>query len=197
MVIIPPLSSTQGIVVAEFIALRTYASKTDPGTLIAISNWVQPITYQGITFDALGPAINVGQQIRQLKNSQAETNLTLVGIDPAYVQLILSGIAKGGSLQVWRGFFNSTYTLQNNTLYQRYSGIVTNWTIQETFDDKSQSRTCTLVVSSASLDSFLDAINGRFTNSQSWKSQGSSTDTGMDRVASLQNVYFNFGQKVS
>ena len=197
MVIIPPLASTQGIVVAEFIALRTYTSKTDPGTLIAVSNWVQNLTYQGITFEALGPFINVGQQIRQLKNSQAETSLTLVGIDPAYLQLILSGVAKGGSLQVWRGFFDSSYALQNNTLYARYNGIVTGWTVQENFDDKSQSRTCTLVINSSSLDAFLDNVNGRFTNTQSWQSQGSATDTSMNRVSSLQNVYFNFGQKVS
>ena len=196
MVIIPPLANTQGIVVAEFIAIRTYSSSTDPGTLIAISNWVQNITYGGITFEALGPAINVGQQIRQLKNSQAETSLTLVGIDPAWVQIVLSGVTKGGSIQVWRGFFDKTYALQNNTLYQRYSGIITNWTIQEVFNDTSQGRTNTLVISSSSLDSFLDGINGRFTNSQSWKSKGLSTDTSMDRVASLQNVYFNFGQKV-
>ena len=196
MVVIPPLANTQGIVVAEFIAIRTYTSKTDPGTLIAISNWVQNITYSGITFEALGPAINVGQQIRQLKNSQAETSLTLVGIDPAWVQIVLSGVSKGGSIQVWRGFFDSSYTLQNNTLYQRYSGIITNWTIQEVFNDTSQGRTNTLVISSSSLDSFLDGINGRFTNTQSWQSKGSSTDTSMNRVASLQNVYFNFGQKV-
>ena len=197
MVVIPPLASTQGIVVAEFIALRTYTSKTDPGTLIAVSNWVQDIDYNGITFEALGPFINVGQQIRQLKNSQAETSLTLVGIDPAWVQTILSGVAKGGSIQVWRGFFDSNYALQNNTLYQRFSGIITSWTVQENFDDKSESRTCTLVISSAALDSFLDNVNGRFTNQQSWQMQGLGTDTSMDRVASLQNVYFNFGQKVT
>ena len=195
MIPIPPLMSGQKIAVSEFISIRTFTSKVDPGTLIAVSNWVQNLTYGGITYEGLGPFINVGTQTRQLKNSQQETALSIVGIDPVWLQLILSGVTKGGLVNISRGFFDNNYVLQNNTLYGRYAGIINAWNVQEVFDDQSQVRTCTLTISSSSLDMLLDQRNGRFTNSKSWQAQGSPTDTSMNRVAQLQNVFFNFGQK--
>lgn len=194
MIPIPPIATGQKIAVSEFITIRTFESKTDIGTLIAVSNWVQNLTLGGITYEGLGPFISVGSQTRQLKNSQVETVLSLVGIDPTWLQLILSGITKGGLVTIARGFFDSSYVLQNNTLYGRYAGVITGWNVQENFDDASQSRTCSLTISSSSLDMLLDQRNGRFTNTKSWQ-QGSPTDTSMNRVAALQNVFFSFGQK--
>lgn len=195
MIPIPPASTGQKIAVAEFVALRSFTSKTDPGTLIAVSNWVQDVTYNGVTFESLGPFISVGTQTRQLRNSQQETTATLVGIDPAWLSLILSGVVKGGLINIYRGFFDTNYNLIGNVLYQRYAGVITAWSVQEVFDDQAKVRTNTLTISSSSLDMLLDNRNGRFTNQQSWQSKGSATDTAMSRVASLQNVYFNFGQK--
>ena len=195
MIPIPPIATGQKIAVAEFISIRTFNSKTDPGTLIAVSNWVQNVTYAGVTYEALGPFISVGSQTRQLKNSQQETILSLVGIDPTWLQLILSGVTKGGLVNISRGFFDNSYVLQGNILYGRYAGIITAWNVQETFDEQGQVRTCSLTISSSSLDMLLDQKSGRFTNTQSWQSLGSQTDTSMNRVATLQNVYFNFGQK--
>lgn len=194
---IAPLNNTQNIRVCEFIRITYYTSSTDPGTTLAFSNFTQDYTdaTTGITYQGFGPWVNVSQQQRDLKASSADTTITAVGIDPAFLQIVQSGNIKGALVWISRGFFDSNYLLQGNILYRRFTGTCTGYDITENLASDKQSRIINLMINCSSFERVLDNKNGRFTNPSSWNNAYPS-DTSMRRVPQLQNVQFDFGKKV-
>jgi hypothetical protein len=103
----------------------------------------------------------------------------------------LGTLIRGSKLEIIRGFYDNNYNLTSNA--QRFTGIVTNYQISE--ERQGQDDNFTITLNASSFKSVLEnRIAGRKTNSESWK-EYNPTDTSMDRVPSLSDRQFSFGQE--
>ena len=178
--------------VVEFVRL------TMPTETYTFCNAAGPIIVDGITFSGLGSLLNIAEIQNDIKANSADLKVSLVGIDPANIALILSSDIKGSKVEVWRGFLNSDNQVEtiSGTLqfFKRYQGIINNVSIQENFDDKMRTRLATCIISSASMRIVLDGRQaGMKTNPQAWK-VFYPTDTSMDRVPVIASTFFDFGK---
>ena len=177
---------------AEFVKMTVGTA----ATVYTFCNAAAPITVSGVTYTNLGSLLNISQIQQDIKSTAADTAISLVGIDPANVGLILSSDIKGSLVEIWRGFLDSdnqiitTPTLQ---FFKRYQGIVSNVSITEDWDQENRSRTATCLVSCSSMRKVLEnRIGGLRTNQTAWQLQYSS-DASMSRVQSISHTYFDFG----
>jgi len=165
------------------------------------------------TYTALGGLVSISGHQRDLSATSYDTQITLVGIDPNKIRLVLevgsnpdgsyhSGI-KGAKIQIWRGFYDSSYRLID-TPQLRYTGIVTSYHITE--DRVNRDDTFALTLQCSSYKTVLEnRFAGRHTNGTSWNKninpqydendvpQNPLYDTGMDRVQAIHDTTFNFG----
>ena len=76
---------------------------------------------------------------------------------------------------------------------RRYTGLITNYSLQEDWNSVNRSSSNTIVMTCASkVDLLSNTYTGRRTNPESWK-KFNPTDVSMDRVPGLMNTSFNFG----
>lgn len=179
------------IVVAEFVKL------TMPHNSYTFCNAAGPITVNGTTFEGLGSLLSISEIQNDIKANSADLKLSLAGIEPANIAIILSYDIKGSKLEVWRGFLNSDNQIQTisgqQQFFKRYQGIINNVAITEDFNDELRQRTATCIISSASMRMVLESRQaGIRTNPQSWKFFYPN-DTSMNRVPIIASTYFDFG----
>jgi hypothetical protein len=208
---------------AEFVRLSITNPLSSTATVYSFSTSFQneTITDQnGVssissgTFTALGGLLGISGHQRDLSVTSFDTQVTLTGIDPNQIRLVLeigynpatgtyhSGI-KGSKIQIWRGFYDGNYHLID-TPQLRYTGIVTSYHIQE--DRVEDKDIFTLSLNCSSFKTVLEnRFAGRHTNGISWNQgvnpqydvNGVPTnpdyDTGMDRVQAIHDQTFNFG----
>lgn len=176
---------------AEFVRL------TLPSLTLTFCNAAADVTVSGITFEGLGGYLGIGDIKRNIKATSNDLVLSLTGIDPDNIAIVLGQEIKGSVIEVWRGFLddnNQIITTPTIQFFKRYQGIVNQTSIQEEFNEEARQRIATCVISSTSMRAVLDArIAGIKTNKQSWKSFYP-TDTSMDRVAIIASTYFDFGK---
>lgn len=183
--------NSSSIVFAEFVRL------TLPTTTYTFCNAAAPITVNGITFTGLGSLLSIGEIQKNVKANSADLQISLTGIDPNAIALILGSQLKGSNLEIWRGFLdlnNQIITTPTTQFFKRYQGIINNVSIKEEFNDTVRERIATCVVTSASMRSVLDArIAGVKTNEKDWQTFYPN-DTSMNRVALIASTYFDFGK---
>jgi len=155
-------------------------------------------TIDGQEYTPLGGLMAVGQQQRDMRVTSADTSVSISGI-PTYtnVATVLDTKIRGSKLEITRGFYGGDGNVANNyilTSYaQRFTGIVTNYSISE--DRQENDDNFTVVLNASSYKSVLEnRISGRKTNPISWK-EYDPTDTSMDQVYSLADQWFDFGGK--
>ena len=179
---------------AEFI--RMIVGKTSP-TTYTFCNAAGPVTVSGITFSGLGSLLSLGDIQQDIKASSDDLMIALVGIDPANISLILSSDIKGSSVEVWRGFLdsdNQIITSPSTQFFKRYTGIISNVSITEDWNDQLRSRTATCSISCCSMRKVLDSrVAGMRTNQKSWQFVYGSSETSMNRVSLISNQFFDFG----
>lgn len=182
---------SSSIKVIEFVRL------TLPSATYTFCNAAAPVTVNDITFSGLGSLLGISEIQRDIKASSADLKVSLVGIDPANVSVILGAEIKGSTIEIWRGFLdtnNQIITSPTQQFFKRYQGIVNNIAITEDFNDKIRQRTATCIVSSASMRLVLDSrIGGIKTNQVAWQKLYPG-DTSMNRVAVIASTYFDFGK---
>lgn len=176
---------------AEFVRL------TLPDLTLTFCNAASPVTVDGITFEGLGGLLNISEIKSNIKSTSQNFSLSLTGIDPENIALVLGAEIKGSTVEIWRGFLDSnnqiitTPTLQ---FFKRYQGIVNQTSVQEDYNEKMRTRVATCIVSSTSMRAVLDArVAGIKTNKQSWQ-YFYPNDTSMNRVAIIASTYFDFGK---
>lgn len=179
----------------EFVRLSV--GKPPSVTVYTFCNAAAPITVDGITFSGLSFLLSVGDVQRDIKSTSDDMNITLTGINPAVISVILSSDIKGSLVEVWRGFFdanNQIITTPTTQFFKRYQGIVSNVSISESWNEEIRQRTATCAISSSSMRRVLEnRITGIKTNEVNWKAVYPG-DASMDRVAEISNTYFDFGQ---
>lgn len=180
----------------EFVRLTVGKSPTT--TVYTFCNAAAPITVNGITFTSLGALLNVGDVQRDIKSTSDDMNITLTGIDPTYIALILSSDIKGSIVEMWRGFFdanNQIITTPTTQFFKRYQGIISNVSITENFNEELRQRIATCSISSSSMRRVIEnRLSGVKTNEVSWQNFYAG-DLSMSRVAKISSTYFDFGNQ--
>lgn len=176
---------------AEFVRL------TLPTITLTFCNAAAPVTVDGIEFEGLGSLLAISEINRNVKSTSQDFRLSLTGIDPENIALVLSSDIKGSTVEIWRGFLNDNnqiITTPTQQFFKRYMGIINSMSIQEEFNTEAKMRVATCIVSSTSMRAVLDArIAGIKTNQKSWQSFYPN-DISMNRVAVIASTYFDFGK---
>ena len=190
---IPAVANNKALVNnAEFVKLTIYNeyANTANNNVYTFSSSYQTETIGGQPYTPLGGLLGVGIQQRDIRVTSADTSISLSGVSGNNMFVVLSNKIRGSKIELTRGFYNNNYILSNTA--QRFTGIVTSYNISEERQDNDDNFTITL--NASSFKSVLEnRIAGRKTNSESWK-EYNPTDTSMDRVPSIADRQFDFGQ---
>lgn len=191
------MATTMNALNSPYIKFAEFVKLTLPDGVLTFCNAAGDIVVDGITFEGLGSYLGIGDIKRNVKATSTDLTLSLTGIDPVNIALILSKDIKGSMVEVWRGFLddnNQIITTPSQQFFKRYQGIINQVSIQEEFNAEARQRIATCVVSSTSMRAVLDArIAGIKTNQQSWQSFYPG-DPSMNRVAIIASTYFDFGK---
>lgn len=190
---IPAVANNKALVTnAEFVKLTIYNEygNTANNNVYTFSSSYKTENINGQDYTPLGGLLAVGVQQRDIRVTSADTSLSLSGINGNNMAIVLGTLIRGSKIEITRGFYDNNYNLTSNA--HRFTGIVTNYNITEERQDQDDNFTITL--NASSFKSVLEnRIAGRKTNSESWK-EYNPTDTSMDRVPSLADRAFDFGQ---
>jgi hypothetical protein len=197
MNVIAPVDGTNNIRIADFIRVNTgteiYRFTTAP------SDTLVPAV-DSTAFSAAGTLVKVGDVQRDIKSTANETTVTLIGIDTAMLGWVLSQSVKGSQIQMWHGFYDTNNQLitsgGSGGLYQFFSGIVTSFTISETWMEEARGYVGTITVAASAIQLILqNRIAGRYTNNNSWQFFNNG-DTSMNRVNFIQTINYAFGRNI-
>ena len=154
------------------------------------------VVISGETYPGLGNLLSITDSSMNLRVSPGNLSITISGIPSTSIAEIVNNRIRGSAVTIWRVFRNATtgevLNINGNPM-GRFTGIVSNYSLEETWDNDSLSATNTILLDCASTIEVLNnKVSGRRTNSQDQKSWYPS-DVSMDRVANLANSNFNFG----
>ena len=190
---IPQVQNTGAIKSAEFVKLTIFNEYSNAAnvTTHTFSSAYKNETIDGDLYLALGGLLAVGSQNRDLRVTAGDTNISLSGVSGNNIQIVLDTKIRGSEVEVWRGFYDDNDILGNS--YLRFTGIITNYNIQE--ERSGTDDNFVVTVSASSYKTVLsNRIAGRKTNEESWK-VFNPTDTSMDNVYSIAGVQFDFGKE--
>lgn len=160
------------------------------------SDYQRPIEFNNITYTGIGNLLSITDSYSELKVNQSEMTLGISGIPNSSITDFLTHKIKGSSISVIRAFFNPTtgqvLDISGNPV-GRFTGLVNNYSISESWSDMSATNTVNLMCSSL-VGLIQNKQAGRRTNDIDQKAFYPG-DTSMDRVLSLSNSNFNFGAK--
>jgi len=183
--------SSPSIIQAEFIRLITSTAT------YYFCNAAAAITVDGMTFSNLGSLLTISAIDRNIKANSADLAISLTGVDGTNIAVVLAANIKGSNIDVWRGFLDSNnqiITSPSQQFFKRYSGIVSNCSITEDFNDQLRTRIATVGITCASFRTILEnRIQGIKTTPKAWNFIYSS-DTSMNRVPAIAATYFDFGK---
>jgi hypothetical protein len=192
---IPEVVDTARVRSAEFIKLTVVDGSTS--TVYTFSSSYKAETIAGQRYTPVGGLLQIGQQNRDLRATSADTSISLTGIDPDNIFLVLGTPVRGSEVEIYRGFYNDAYVLSTATVVKRFTGIVTSYNISEDFDQEANTDVFTVAINCSSYKTVLENnVGGRRTNQESWDVFYNGTDTSMVNVPKLNGAYFNFGVPV-
>lgn len=197
MNVIAPVDGTNSIRLADFVRVNTgteiYRFTTAPSNTLVTA-------VDATAFSAVGTLMKIGDVQRDIKSTANETTVTLVGIDTAMLGWVLGQSVKGSQIDMWHGFYNESNELittgGTGGLYQFFSGIITSFTISETWMEEARGYVGTITISASAIQLILqNRIAGRYTNNNSWQFFNSG-DTSMNRVNFIETINYQFGKNV-
>jgi hypothetical protein len=172
-------------------------------TTYYISNAYAPITYLGNTYSQLGHFMAMSEIQDDLKITNNQISITLSGIpsddgSPDYMSTVLNSNLKGSAIRIYRAFFDVSTGYYNPTaVYLRYSGYVSNYSLNENWDQENKLVSNAIGIQCSSIHAIMEKkYSGRRTNDgdQQYWYPG---DTGMYKVKSLADSQFDFGKPYS
>jgi len=149
-------------------------------------------TIGGIQYTPLGGLLAVGSQNRNLRVTAGDTSIQISGVSGNNIYAVLEsqGKIRGSKVEITRGFFNPNTKVLANAVV-RFTGIITNYSIQE--DREGVDDNFTITLDGSSFKTILEnRIAGRKTNKNSWQFFDA-TDSAMNNVNSLAGFSFDFG----
>jgi hypothetical protein len=164
-------------------------------TTYYISNSWKAITYDGNVYTQLGAFLSVGEFREDIKTTNGDLSLELTGIPAGNIQTVLQNPVKGGVVKIFRAFFDDNYAV--STVYPRYNGLITNFSINEQVSLDQGDITNTVGISVASINTILEnRVNGQRTTPED-RARLFPTDTTFARVPIINNTAFDFGKDFS
>lgn len=183
--------SAPSIKYAEFVRLIM------PDETYTFCNAASPITVGGVTYAGMGSFLGISEIQRDIKASSYDLRLMLTGIDPNNIAIILNSNIKGSTVEIWRGFLdadNQIITTPTLQFFKRYQGIISNFAINEDYNEQLRTRIATAVASCSSMRLVLqNRVGGMRTNTTVWQTIYPN-DTSMNRVSAITGMYFDFGK---
>lgn len=172
-------------------------------TTYYISNCYRDVVYDGNTYQALAGFLNISEIQSNISNANDEIQVSLSAIPATYISLVLSDQVKGGEIHIYRAFFDyTTQLVLASGVFERFSGVISNFSVQEDLDTQGDSpevtHTITLIASSI-MGVLENKVSGRRTNKKDYQIVyaelgNSATDPSMNRVETLFNSSFDFGK---
>ena len=170
-----------------------------PSNILRFSDLVSSYTLNGEVYQGLGRLMDITSTTSDLRVSGNDVTVTVSGIPNTSISEILNTKIKGAEVKIYRALFYPDYT---NTLIPidgnpigRFFGFVNNYQLAEDYDIETRTASNTIIMTCSSVVDVLDnKISGRKTNPASQKSFYPN-DRGMDRVPTLVNSVFNFGDR--
>jgi len=163
-----------------------------------LSSAYQPITIGSNTYTELGAFLTMGNIQEDFKTTNGDLAITLSGIpsDANYLSIIMGTQIKGGNVVVKRGFFDvDDLSLNSGDVYERYRGIITNFSIGEDTSFISGELVNSVTITCASINALLEnKVTGQRTNGTDRK-KFYPGDISFDRVKDLMNTDFDFGKE--
>lgn len=168
------------------------------GNVYYISNAYKPITIDGNSYTELGAFLGINEIRDDLKATGGDLAIALTGIpsNENYVDIMLSYPIKGGNVVVRRAFFDTnTLVPISGQVFERYRGIITNFSIDETENFLEGDLVYTITVTCANINTLLNnKVSGQRTNSSD-RNRFYPGDISFDRTSVIANTGFDFGKK--
>ena len=191
------MSTTMAALAAPSINHAEFVRLTMPDATYTFCNAAAPIVFDGVTWEGMGSFLGISEIQRDIKASSYDMRLMLTGIDPNNIGLILDSDLKGSTVEIWRGFLdtnNQIITTPSNQFFKRYQGIISNFAINEDYNEQLRMRIATAVASCSSMRLVLqNRTSGMKTNTANWQAFYSA-DTSMNRVSVISGLFFDFGK---
>lgn len=166
-------------------------------TTYYLSSAFKPITHGGNSYTELGAFLQISNIIEDIKTTNGDLNISLSGIpsEADYLSEVLNTPIKGGTVKLSRAFFEDDYSVSPSNIFQRFSGIITNFAIEEQEDIIAGKLSTTITIQCASIVTILEnKIAGQRTNPTD-RNKFYAGDGTWNRVPELQNVAFDFGRE--
>lgn len=169
-----------------------------------ISNCYKNVTHNGNEYLALAGFLNTSDIQNNISNANDEIQVSLSAIPPTYIAATIGQPIKGGEVNIYRAFFDyETQQVITGEVYRRFTGIISNFSVQEDIDTQGTTPevTHTITIIASSIMGVLEnKISGRRTNKQDfeivWPELANDpADPSMERVEALFNSSFDFGKK--
>jgi hypothetical protein len=143
------------------------------GTTYYISNCYKDVVHNGNTYQALAGFLSVSEIQSNISNANDEIQVSLSAIPPTYIAAVLGEPIKGGELNIYRAFFDyTTQEVITGEIYRRFTGIISNYSVQEDLDVSNQepsvNHTITIIASSI-MGVLENKYTGRRTNRQDYQ----------------------------
>lgn len=165
-----------------------------------ISNLYTSITYAGHDYTQLGHFMGVTDIPDDLRPTNNQITVTLSGIPPDdgstnYMNIALNSNLKGSKIKIYRAFFDLTNgALMTNQVYQRFNGYVSNYSLNENWDQENRVVSNSISIQCSSVHAILERqFSGRRTNEKD-QEYWFTGDTGMYKIKSLADSQFDFGK---
>jgi hypothetical protein len=202
-IIIPPgvpgIQTNEGTFPTNNIRHGMLIDLTVNGVGYYISNLYSTVTYNGHQYQTMGSFLNITEMQNDLRATNNQLNISLSGIPvsdetPNFLNITLNSKIKGSRIQIYRAFFNSN-TLTTIGVYQRYNGYVSNYSLNENWDQDNRLVSNTINLQCSNINAIIEKqFSGRRTNDGDQK-RWYPGDTGMYRVKLLADTQFDFGKK--
>tara|TARA_R110002126_G_scaffold106670_3_gene241832 strand:+ start:41 stop:958 length:918 start_codon:yes stop_codon:yes gene_type:complete len=173
------------------------------GLTYYISNCYTAVSHNSKAYQALAGFLQVSEIQNNISNANDEVQVSLSAIPAVYIAAVLGTQIKGGEINIYRAFFDyDTQQVISGAVYKRFTGIVSNFSVQEDINTEGASPevTHTITIIASSIMGVLEnKVSGRRTNKQDFQIvyaelANSSTDPSMNRVEALFNSSFDFGK---
>lgn len=143
------------------------------GTTYYISNCYKSISYGGNDYLALAGFLTISEIQNNISNANDEIQVSLSAIPPNYIAATLGEPIKGGEVNIYRAFFDyTTQEVITGEIYRRFTGIISNFSVQEDLDvanaEPTVNHTITIIASSI-MGVLENKISGRRTNKQDYQ----------------------------
>ena len=159
---IAPVENTNLIRYADFVRITTptatYRFATTPTAITVPSVDPEPFT-------ALGQLVKVGDATRDIKSTANETTVTLTGIEPAMLALVLGTQLKGSQIEMWHGFFNANGELTSGALPVTW---INNSTLDVNWQNQISSNVTWTSDTNGTLYKYFTGFVNSFTINEQW-----------------------------